>query len=326
MNQSHGGASLLAPRILFPFLAVALIWGSTWLVIKDQVSEVPPSWTVTWRFLLASVGMVALALVRGESLRLPPRAMLFAVLIGLFQFCANFQLVYRAELSLTSGLVAVVFALLVVPNALGSWLFLGQRVTARFVVGGAVAFAGIALLMLHEYRLGLAAGDIARNLDGTGGVGAGLIFTALAILTASTANVLQAAPTARAQPIVPLIAWAMIWGTLADVALALAVDGAPRFDPSPRYVGGIVYLALIGSVVTFPLYFQLIRDLGPGRAAYNGVVVPVIAMALSTLFEGYRWSLLAGAGAVLALAGLLIALSARNTGTTTQTSARKPST
>ena len=310
MSETPGAASLLAPRILIPFLAVALIWGSTWLVIKDQVSEVPPSWTVTWRFLLASLGMVALALVRGESLRLSPRAMLFAVMIGLAQFCANFQLVYRAELSLTSGLVAVVFALLVVPNALGSWLFLGQRVSARFIAGSAVAFAGIALLMLHEYRLGLAAGDIARS-----GVGAGFVFTALAILSASTANVLQAAPTARAQQIVPLIAWAMIFGTLADVTLALAIDGAPRFDPSPRYVGGIVYLALIGSVVTFPLYFQLIRDLGPGRAAYNGVVVPVIAMALSTLFEGYRWSLLAGAGAALALAGLVLALKARSPST-----------
>lgn len=324
MTQPPGGTSLLSPRILLPFIAVALIWGSTWLVIKDQVSAVPPTWTVTWRFLLASIGMVALALVRGESLRLSPRAMAFAVLIGVFQFCANFQFVYRAELSLTSGLVAVVFALLVVPNAAGSWLFLGQKVTPRFIAGGAVAFAGIALLMLHEYRLGLAAGDIARS-----GVGAGLVFTALAILSASTANVLQATPTARAQPIVPLIAWAMIFGTLADVALALGIDGAPRFDPSPRYVGGVVYLALIGSVVTFPLYFQLIRDLGPGRAAYNGVVVPVIAMTLSTLFEGYRWSLLAGAGAALAMVGLLISLSARRTGTVAsdevQTSARKPS-
>src|SRR4051812_38669120 len=154
MSHNPGAASLLAPRILFPFLAVALIWGSTWLVIKDQISEVPPSWTVTWRFLLASVGMVALALVRRESLRLPPRAMLFAVLIGLFQFCSNFQMVYRAELSLTPGLVAVVFALMVVPNAVGSWLFLGQRVTRRFIAGGAVALVGIALLMLHEYRLG----------------------------------------------------------------------------------------------------------------------------------------------------------------------------
>ena len=94
-------------------------------------------------------------------------------------------------------------------------------------------------------------------------------------------------------------------------AFALIIDGPPLFDPSPRYVGGIVYLALIGSVVTFPLYFQLIRDLGPGRAAYNGVIVPVVAMALCTVFEGYRWSPLAASGAVLAMTGLLIALSGR---------------
>ena len=86
------------------------------------------------------------------------------------------------------------------------------------------------------------------------------------------------------------------------------------FDPRPSYLGGIVYLALAGSVVTFPLYFQLIRDWGAGRAAYNGVAVPVVAMALSTLFEGYRWGALAIGGAVLAMAGLLIALSGRKAG------------
>jgi drug/metabolite transporter (DMT)-like permease len=74
----------------------------------------------------------------------------------------------------------------------------------------------------------------------------------------------------------------------------------------------VAYLAIIGSVVTFPLYFALIRDIGPGRAAYNGVLVPVVAMGLSTLFEGYRWTLLAGAGAALAMAGLVVALRARN--------------
>ena len=85
------------------------------------------------------------------------------------------------------------------------------------------------------------------------------------------------------------------------------------FDPRPQYLLGIGYLAIMGSVVTFPLYFALIRDWGPGKAAYNSVAVPVVAMSLSTLFEGYRWSLLAGSGAVLAMFGLLIALSGRNT-------------
>src|SRR5918998_871543 len=80
---------------------------------------------------------------------------------------------------------------------------------------------------------------------------------------------------------------------------------------SPCYWGGVAYLAVIGSVVTFPLYFRLIRDLGPGRAAYNGVLVPVVAMALSTLLEGYRWSALAAAGGVLALLGMVVALRGR---------------
>ena len=106
----------------------------------------------------------------------------------------------------------------------------------------------------------------------------------------------------------------MLWGALGNALFAWISSGAPVFDPRPQYLWGIAYLGLIGSVVTFPLYTALIRDWGPGKAAYNGVLVPVVAMGLSTLFEGYRWSALAMGGAVLAMAGLLIALSGRKAG------------
>jgi drug/metabolite transporter (DMT)-like permease len=92
---------------------------------------------------------------------------------------------------------------------------------------------------------------------------------------------------------------------------SIATAGPPQFDARWEYIAGIVYLALFGSVITFPLYFGLIREMGAGRAAYTGVAVPVVAMALSTAFEGYRWTELAIAGAVLAIGGLLLALSAR---------------
>jgi drug/metabolite transporter (DMT)-like permease len=187
------------------------------------------------------------------------------------------------------------------PNALLARAFLGQPVTARFLVGSLIGLAGIALLLVHE----------AREAPPTGMVGLGVLLTAVGLLAASAANVLQAAEAARKDSLVVLLAWAMLWGTVLDAAYAWLTVGPPVFPESARYWGGVAYLAILGSVVTFPLYFRLIRDLGPGRAAYNGVLVPVVAMGLSTLFEGYRWSALAAFGAVLALAGMVVALRGR---------------
>lgn len=289
-------------RAIAAFVLVTLIWGSTWLVIKDQISAVPASWAVTWRFTLAAVGMFALALLRRERLVLSREAFALAAVMGLFQFFGNFQLVYRAEQHITSGLVAVLFALLLVPNALLARVFVGTQVSGRFIAGSVVALGGIALLLAHEYQAAPAGGQAVLT---------GLAFTACAIMCASSANVLQATELARRQSVVVLIAWAMVVGVVADALFAWVSAGPPVIDTSPRQLAGIAYLAIVGSVITFPLYFALIRDWGPGKAAYNGVAVPVVAMALSTLFEGYRWTTLAVAGAVLAMIGLLIALSGR---------------
>lgn len=289
------------PRAIGGFALITLVWGSTWLVIKDQVGTVPPSWSVVWRFLLAAAGMFVLALVRGDSLRLGRAGQRLALLIGLLQFCLNFQFVYRAERYLTSGIVAVLFALLMVPNALLARSFLGQRITRGFLIGSVIALGGIALLLLHEYRLAPPGGQVPL----------GVAFTMIALLSASGANVLQAGPQAHRHSPVALLAWAMLWGVAADVVVALALYGAPQFEPRAGYFGGIAYLALAGSVLTFPIYARLLRDLGPGRAAYSSVIIPVVAMLLSTLFEGYEWSVLAAAGSVLVGAGLVVALRAR---------------
>jgi drug/metabolite transporter (DMT)-like permease len=140
-------------------------------------------------------------------------------------------------------------------------------------------------------------------------IGIGLTFCA--ILSASSANVLQATKTARAYPMIPTLAIAMLIGAAIDALFALAMAGPPVVEWRWGYAAGILYLALAASALAFPLYFQVIRTIGPAKAAYSGVIVPVIAMLLSTTFEGYRWSLLAGAGAVLTGIGLVIALTAR---------------
>ena len=299
MSAAEGSKRL---RGIASFILITLIWGSTWLVIKDQISNVPASWSVTWRFALAALAMFLFAIFRRDPLRLDRGGMWLAVVIGVVQFSANFQFVYGAQHYLTSGLVAVFFALLLVPNAGLARIFLGTPIGGRFMAGSAVALGGIALLLLHEYNMAPAGTSVPL----------GIALCIGAVGCASVGNVLQAGSVARRQTGIPLIAWSMLFGALANALYAAITTGSPVFDPRPEYLWGIFYLAIMGSVVTFPLYFALIRDWGPGKAAYNGVAVPVVAMALSTLFEGYRWSLLAASGAVLAMLGLLIALSGRN--------------
>lgn len=301
MTSAAPPHALLRPQIALPFLLVALIWGSTWFVITTQIGAVPPSWSVAYRFAMATPAMFVVALVMRQSLTLGRAGHVLALVIGLTQFCGNFNFVYRAELHLTSGVVAVMFGMLMVPNALlGRWL-LGVQVTRRFLLGSAVAIAGIALLLVHE----------AQSARLGGNVWLGIALTVGGILSASIANVVQANETGRSLPMVSLLAWAMLYGTLIDTALAWVTTGPPVFPASLAFWAGTAWLALAGSVVTFPLYYGIVRTIGPGRAAYNGVLVIVIAMLISTFVEGYDWSLLAAAGAVLGTAGMILALRAR---------------
>ncbi len=293
--------SFLRLDIAAPFALVALIWGSTWWVITTQIADVPAAWSVTWRFVLATPAMALLALMTGKGLAMGGKAHGLAMVIGLTQFCGNYMFVYEAERHLTSGIVALLIGLLLVPNALLGWMLLGQRISARFAVGSAIAIAGIGLLLINEAQLAPVGGNVWLGLAlATGG-----------LLAAAVANVVQAGETGRSVPMASLLAWSMAYGTMIDAAMAWSLHGPPVLPRDLGFWAGATYLAIAGSVVTFPLYFKLVRDIGAGKAAYNGVAVVVLAMLLSTLLEGYRWTPLAIAGSVLALAGLLIALSRR---------------
>jgi drug/metabolite transporter (DMT)-like permease len=288
--------------VLLPFITFTLIWGSTWIVIRDQLGTVPPQWSVTYRFVIAAAAMFAIAAWKKSPLRLARSDWLFVAGIGLFQFCLNFNSVYVAEHFITSGLVATVFALLLIPNSLLAWALLGQRPGGRFMACSAIAIAGIGLLFWQELR---------RDQADGWAVAVGIGWTLLGVLGASLSNVLQATERARHIPVLTMLAWAMLAGALIDGAVALAVAGPPVFEWRWSYWIGLTYLAVFASALCFSLYFPVVRKIGPGKAAYSSALVPIVAMALSTLFEGYRWTPLAAAGAALAIGGMVLAVSAR---------------
>jgi len=288
--------------VLIPFGIVTLIWGSTWIVITDQLGVVPLNWSVTYRFAVGGLTMLAYAAWKRETVRLDRRGWLFVAVLALTQFCLNFNFVYRAETYITSGLVAVVFALLLVPNAVFGRIFLGQKLGRQLIVGSIIAMAGVSLLFVHEAR---------SDPHGPQAALAGIGVALLAVLSASSANVLQGTETARRYPMAPTLGIAMLVGAAMDAAIAWTVAGPPVIELRIGYVLGVLYLGVFASALAFTLYFGVLRIIGPAKAAYSSVLVPVIAMLLSTIFEGYRWSLLAGAGAALAMVGLIIALRAR---------------
>jgi drug/metabolite transporter (DMT)-like permease len=304
--MSKDQQSLARPGILIPFLLITLIWSSTWIVIKDQLGSgaeaVPAAWSVAYRFMFASAAMFVMARISGASLALGKAGHGFALAIGIPQFVLNFQLVYAAEHHVTSGIVAVVFALLVVPNALLARLFFGQRVSAQFLTGSAVAMAGVALLFWAELRLA-----DARAMAVLVGIG----FTLLAVLSASVGNLLQLAERVKTLPVASLLAWAMGYAALVNAAIALALHGSPTFESRAGYWVGLIYLGLLASALAFFFYYRIIRAIGPAKAAYSSVLVPIVAMGLSTIFEEYRWTWMAAAGGALALIGLVVALSGR---------------
>ena len=302
MNRTTPETTRIDASIIVPFIIFTGVWGSTWIVIRDQIGSVPPQWSVVYRFAIAAVAMAIVAKWKGQSLKLDRGGLFAALVIGITQFTVNFNSVYLAERFITSGVVATVFALLLIPNSLLAWAFLGQKPNSRFLAAGAVAIAGVALLFVHELRTSSVEGE---------DIAIGLALTMLGLIGASSANVYQAGEEARRHPLLALLAWSMAIGAFLDAVLAFAVAGPPVVEARLGYWAGVLYLALFGSVLCFALYFPVVRKIGPGKAAYSSVMVPIIAMSLSTAFEGYRWSPLAIAGAVLSLGGMLLALAGR---------------
>ncbi|MFG6468274.1 DMT family transporter [Roseateles sp. BYS87W] len=272
------------------YVLVVLIWGTTWIALKWQLGPVPIALSIAYRFGLAAVVLFAWLLWRRQLVVPRGRARGWVLAQGLCLFCLNFVCFLNASQTVASGLVAVVFSSAALWNALLARLVHGRTMAPQVLAGGALGLTGLVLLFWPEIQAGHAtAAGLAWALGGT--------------LCFSTGNLLSAALQAEGLKPVQTNAWGMAVGTLLLLGYAAAAGVPWVFDPSPRYVGAWLYLAIPGSVIGFTAYLTLVGRLGPERAAYSTVLFPVVALNVSAWAEGYRWTAPALAGLVLVMAG-----------------------
>lgn len=278
------------------YILVVAIWGTTWIAIFLQQGPVPATVSIFWRFAIASVTMLTILLLARRLRRLALRDHLFCILQGCCVFGFNFWCFYTAASWINTGLESVIFSMAVLFNAINSFLFFRQMPQGRFYLAALLGLVGIITLFWDDLQ--------ASGLSST--MLPGILLSALGTYGFSLGNMLSIRHQRRGLETLTTNSWAMLYGTLIIGAIALL--RGDNFTPqwTTSYLGALFYLAIFGSVIAFGAYFTLVGRIGASNAAYSTLLFPLVALTLSTLYEGYQWHANAIIGLVLILVGNLV--------------------
>ena len=278
------------------YAVTVLIWGTTWLAITFQLGTVPVPVSIVYRFALAGLLLFA---VLGFSRKLQPmsrRDHIYTLLQGCCLFCFNFYCFYSSMQYINSGLSSVVFSLATICNSFFSWLFFQKKPSARVIAGSVVGLMGVIAMFWPE---------LASDSDFTL-VLQGVMLAVMGTVFFSLGNMISVRHQTKGLKPPTTNAWGMLYGVAVLSSVVLMQGETFSFDWRPQYIASLLYLAIPGSVVVFTTYLLLIMRIGADRAAYSTVMFPVVALSLSTVFEGYEWTALAGIGFALVIAGNIL--------------------
>ena len=280
------------------YVVTVLIWGSSWLAIKYQLGSVDPMVSVAYRFMLASALSWLYCRFSGRLMRYSLRDHGFMFLQGASLFALNYWLFYLSELTLTSGLAAVIFSTIVVMNMMNGVLFLKNRLELRVVLGAGIGLFGIIVVFWPEVT------DFESGSENLFAVS----LAVLATLLASLGNIASARNQRKGIPVVQANTFGMTYGALLMLVLSWATGREFTFEVTLPYVSSLVFLSVFASIIAFWTYLTLLGRVGVERAAYATLFFPLVALGFSTVFEDYQWTASAGIGILLILAGNLLIL------------------
>lgn len=285
------------------FAGAVLIWGTTWHAIVYQLEQTTPEFGVAARFTLAGVLALAWAAWRGKRLRHGLRQHAWLALQGVFMYSLSYVCVYHAERHIPSGLVAVGYSASPLLLGAASRLLWGTPMSARYVFGGIMGMLGVALIFAPQ----MGSLDDAASPAWVWGAA----MTAAAVVLSSVGNLAAARNPQEGIAFEAALGWGMLYGALASWCVVLLSGQSMVWPTGWAWWVSYLYLALFGSVVAFGCYLLLQLRIGTGPASSVGVATPVVALAVSTAFEGYLPGWLTLAGALLAIVGNALALNLR---------------
>ena len=283
---------------IFLFIATLLCWGPTWYIIKFQLGTVDPMVSVFYRFFLASVIILLFCIYKKINLRFSIKEHFFIAILGIFLFNINYVIFYLSTQYLISGFVALCFSSILFMNVINNIIFHRSSPNIVTLIGGTIGTLGLIIIFYDEII----------TFEFSSGTSYGIFLGIIATYFASLGNLISAHTSKIKLEVIPVTGLGMFYGSISLVIYLILMGNSFSFELSHQYIFSLIYLSIFGSVFGFSLYLTLIKKLGSNDAAYVAIIMPLVALVVSTFFEGLVWDLSLVLGAIMIVLGNIIIL------------------
>ena len=283
---------------IFLFIATLLCWGPTWYIIKFQLGTVDPMVSVFYRFFLASVIILLFCIYKKRNLRFSIKEHFFIAILGIFLFNINYVIFYLSTQYLISGFVALCFSSILFMNVINNIIFHRSSPNIVTLIGGTIGTLGLIIIFYDEII----------TFEFSSGTSYGIFLGIIATYFASLGNLISAHTSKIKLEVIPVTGLGMFYGSISLVIYLILMGNSFSFEVSHQYIFSLIYLSIFGSVFGFSLYLTLIKKLGSNDAAYVAIIMPLVALVVSTFFEGLVWDLSLVLGAIMIVLGNIIIL------------------
>jgi drug/metabolite transporter (DMT)-like permease len=267
-------------RNLVLFISTLICWSPTWYLIKFQFGVVDPLISIFYRFFIASIIVFIFLILSKKKISFNLHQHLSFLLLGVTLFSLNYIFFYLANTYLISGIVTIAFSTILIMNILGERIYFKIKSSKETLFAAGFGIVGILIIFGNELL----------NFKLEDKTHIGIILSFIATFWASTGNLIHQKNSKDKIPFVQSIAYGMLYGSIFTLIVAKFRGAELLFDDSFSYISSLLYLSIIGSVLAFYLYLKLLESIGSARAGYIGVIMPIIALIISTIFEGLQWT------------------------------------